>query len=694
MLQAQIGHTVEAYIDDLIVKSKKESNHLQDLAEVFEILKLHKLHLNPEKCAFGVSAGKFLGYLVTQRVSAHAVSLALVRRVRTEDMPVYFTSKTLLRAETRYLPLEKLAFALVSAAKKLLPYFQSHTITVLTEHPLKSLFRKANLSNRVSKWAVELANFDIRFEPRRMIKGQNLIDFIAELTPEDTDILNTPTPQPITESTKAPMPWQLFQGNIWRLHVDEASNSNGAGAGIVLASPCGTLHESSLSIDFPATNNEAEYEALLTGLRSAVAMKVFDLVVYCDSQLIVNQVLGNYEAQDLRMSKYQAIVAELITHFQNFKIKQINREHNALADALAGLASASKASEFRTINFGSIDHPSFDTIPEVLNVELGPSWMDEIIAFLKHDTLPVDKKEAYRIRNKAAYYWLSESGQLYRKSFSGPYLFVVHPTQVPEILTELHSDYFSKWVKVEPLATITEADVRRFVWRNIVTRFNIPYSIVSDNGSQFIGKDLTSLYAEFGIRFFNFTPVYPQGNGQAEATIKIGCARIKRRLNSKRGKWAEELPRVLWVYRSTPTCSTGQMPFSMAFGMEVVIPLESRFPTLKTENFDPKTNGEDVEQKLILAEEKRDDAQLKLVEYQQQVTRGYNRSVQTKTFKPDDLVWRKVVQASKKQKCKPNWEGPFRVVKIIGECAYVLYDMNGKILTNPWNAQNLKKAYM
>lgn len=86
------------------------------------------------------------------------------------------------------------------AARKLLPYFQSHTIIVLTAHPLKSLFRKADLSNQVSKWAVELANFDIRYEPRTAIKGQILADFIAELTPEDTNNLISPaSPQPITE---------------------------------------------------------------------------------------------------------------------------------------------------------------------------------------------------------------------------------------------------------------------------------------------------------------------------------------------------------------------------------------------------------------------------------------------------------------------------------------------------------------
>ncbi|XP_058223078.1 uncharacterized protein LOC131332795 [Rhododendron vialii] len=118
---------------------------------------------------------------------------------------------------------------------------------------------------------------------------------------------------------------------------------NGARAGVVLVSPCGTLHESAINIDFPATNNEAEYEALLASLRSAIAMKVDDLAVFYNSQLIVNQVPGDYEARDPKM-KYQETAAELIQHFKKFKIEQINHKHNAYADAFTGLASTSKAS--------------------------------------------------------------------------------------------------------------------------------------------------------------------------------------------------------------------------------------------------------------------------------------------------------------------------------------------------------------
>ncbi|XP_058211655.1 uncharacterized protein LOC131323833 [Rhododendron vialii] len=359
------GIFLEAYIDNLIVKSQKEYNHLQELAEVFKILKFHKLRLNAEKCAFGMSAGKFLGHLVTrcgietdptqikavadlrpprtirevQRLTGMAVALnwfinkssdkchAFFHALKRKSQRSFRVDSGLRQSISQTQRLPELGSTngetkiirnplLVPRGLSSCSQFStdlSHTITILTEHPLKSLFQKADLSNKVSKWAVELANFDIRFQPRTTIKGQILVDFIAELTPEDTDILNTPTP---------PQP------------VDGSSNSNGARTRVVLVSPCGTLHESAISIDFPATNNEAEYVALLACLRSALAMKVDNLAVFCDSQLIVNQVLRDYEARDPRMMKYQETATELNQHFKKFKIEQINREHNAHADAV------------------------------------------------------------------------------------------------------------------------------------------------------------------------------------------------------------------------------------------------------------------------------------------------------------------------------------------------------------------------
>jgi ribonuclease HI len=568
------------------------------------------------------------------------------------------------------------------------------------------------------------------------------------------------------------------------MYVDGASNSRGAGAGIVLLSPDGVLHESSLTINFPASNNEAEYEALISGLKTAEALGIEELVIYSDSQLVVNQLSEEYEARDDRMRTYLSSAVGLIKGFKAIRVEHIPREQNAHADALAGLASACAASEHHSISFGSIDKPSFELEAinhAVLNIELGPSWMDEIITYLRDDVLPTDKKDAHRLRNKAALFWLNPNGKLYRRSFTGPYLLVAHPHQVPGIIEELHAgdsgchsggrslahraitqgywwptmkkdsedfvkrcrkcqmfapiihqpardlspltspwpfsqwgmdivgklpvapggfkflltatDYFTKWVEAEPLVTIEESDVIRFVWRNIISRFGVPFAIITDNGGQFSGQKYRALLDEYGIKWDTSTPGYPQGNGQAEAANKAISSGLKRRLESRRGKWAEELPRVLWAYRTTPRRSTGRTPFSLAFGMEAIIPLQIGLPTILTENFDEEVNNENIAADLDLAEEHRENARIKLASYQQEVAKGYNRSVRLRSFKPDDLVWKKVLEKSKKKKLMPNWEGPYRVLKHLGSGNYKLEKLDGSPIAKTWNANNLKKFY-
>ena len=120
-------------------------------------------------------------YLV---VSQHAISAVLVRAEGIQHLPIFYVSKTLLGAETRYLPLEKLALALMMASRKLAHYLHAHTIVVLTAFPLKALFERANFSGRILKWAVELGQFDIKFQPRTAVKAQALADFVAEFTPK------------------------------------------------------------------------------------------------------------------------------------------------------------------------------------------------------------------------------------------------------------------------------------------------------------------------------------------------------------------------------------------------------------------------------------------------------------------------------------------------------------------------------
>jgi hypothetical protein len=111
-----------------------------------------------------------------------AISAALIQEEEGVQKPVYFVSKALHGAEERYPQIEKLAFALVMASRKLWPYFQAHTIRVLTEYPLRKVMQKLDLSKRLANWAIELGEFDLEFDPRNAIKGQALANFLAEFT--------------------------------------------------------------------------------------------------------------------------------------------------------------------------------------------------------------------------------------------------------------------------------------------------------------------------------------------------------------------------------------------------------------------------------------------------------------------------------------------------------------------------------
>jgi hypothetical protein len=113
------------------------------------------------------------------------------------------------------------------------------------------------------------------------------------------------------------------------------------------------------------------------------------------------------------------------------------------------------------------------------------------------------------------------------------------------------TDYFTKWVEAEPLSNIRDVDTKRFLWKNIITRFGIPWAAISDNGTQFESKLFKGFCSDLGIRNFFSSPGYPQSNGQAEASNKVIMNGIKRKLEAAKGKWVEELPSILWTYRTT-----------------------------------------------------------------------------------------------------------------------------------------------
>nr|XP_023884720.1 uncharacterized protein K02A2.6-like [Quercus suber] len=185
-------------------------------------------------------------------------------------------------------------------------------------------------------------------------------------------------------------------------------------------------------------------------------------------------------------------------------------------------------------------------------------------------------------------------------------------------------DYFTKWAEAEALGNIRDTDVKKFVWKKIVTRFGVPESLISDNGLQFDSKAFHIFCKDLGIKNKYSTPAYPQSNGLAEATNKVILNGLKRRLDGAKGGWAEELPNVLWAYRTIPRRSTGESPFSLTYGSKAVIPAEVKLCSARVAGFDPEQNGEMMVGLLDSLEECREMATVRLAEYQQKLATRYN----------------------------------------------------------------------
>jgi len=182
---------------------------------------------------------------------------------------------------------EKLALSLVHAARRLRPYFQNHNITVKTDYPIQKILQKPDLAGQMSSWAVELSEFNIRYEPHGPIKAQCLIDFV-------NDLQDTPTE------------------DQWTLHVDGSSNPKGAGAGIVFEGPNDILIEKSLHFAFKTSNNQAEYEAILAGLTLAREVAVTTLTCKTDSKLTVGHLNDEFQIKDPILLQYYHLVRVVI----------------------------------------------------------------------------------------------------------------------------------------------------------------------------------------------------------------------------------------------------------------------------------------------------------------------------------------------------------------------------------------------
>jgi hypothetical protein len=169
---------------------------------------------------------------------------------------------------------------------------------------------------------------------------------------------------------------------------------------------------------------------------------------------------------------------------------------------------------------------------------------------------------------------------------------------------------------------------------------------------------------------------------------------LKRKLGERKGDWVDDLPEVLWVYRTTRRTPTEETSYALAFGTKAIIPIELGSRSLQLETYKAETNDEGLKLHLDLLQEKLDHAQITMLAYQERVARYFNRKLKPRSFRVGDLVSRKVTLATRDSaegKLPPNWEGPYKVVSCQRPGAYYLEDFVGKVLPRPWNVDHLKR---
>jgi ribonuclease HI len=249
--------------------------------------------------------------------TTHVVSTALVVE-RVEEghaylvqHPVYFISEVLEPSKKKYPQVQKLLYAVLLTARKLHHYFDDHKVIVVTRFPIGDI-----LHNKEA-----IGAHDIEFRPRTAIKTQALVDFISEWTEQQ-------------------VPDNPETAEVWRMYFDGSLKLQGAGTGILFVAPGGEQLKYALQLLFLASNNAAEYEALIHGLNITISLGIKRLMVYEDSLVVISQINKEWDCSNDSMGKYYTTVRKLEDKFEGLEFHHVERDRNAAADALSKLGSS------------------------------------------------------------------------------------------------------------------------------------------------------------------------------------------------------------------------------------------------------------------------------------------------------------------------------------------------------------------
>nr|GEY54276.1 reverse transcriptase domain-containing protein [Tanacetum cinerariifolium] len=603
--ESQMGRNIEVYVDDLVVKSHTEAEMVRDIEEMIQTLRKINMKLNPKKCSFGLAEGVFLGYVITPE--------------GIKPCPDK-TTATLKKC------IKKSDFRWTTEAKQAFQQLKQH-----------------------------LSDLPILAAPKPQ---EELIMYLSTTHGAISAVL-------MTERGIAQMPVYF----ISRALQDGSSCVDGSGVGLILTNPDGVEFTYALRFQFAASNNEAEYEALIAGLRIATQIGVKNIQANVDSKLVANQVLGAYVAKEDNMIKYLEITKGLV-----LETKSITRKE----------------------------------VTAVIEEE-GPTWMTELVNYLKEGILPEDEKEGRKLRLKARQYELME-GIFYKRSFLTPWLRCVGPLQAEYVMKEIHDGscsmharprsveakairlgYFwptmhkdaqdmirkcSDWNRHSmPLSgragecqvpdsrngLLHEVDKSKGGGNNYrrtgeeirIGQYCMPFrysgEIILDNCKQFADNPFKDWCDKLNITQRFASVKHLRSNRLVERANRSLGEGIKARLGEGNKNWVEELPHVLWAHQTMIKLSHGDTPFSLTYGTEAVIPAEIGMPTYRTTAVDVVNNDGELRLNLDLLEEHRE------------------LTAMSEAKSKSKMMNNNASHAVAGGKLGPKWEGPYEVTDAFGK---------------------------
>ncbi|KAK1644293.1 hypothetical protein QYE76_062098 [Lolium multiflorum] len=418
-LKDHIGWNVCAYVDDIAVMTRKGSDLISDLTETFENLQRFVSRLGEKALPLYKLLKKTDKFFWDDAADASL-----------QESKEILVSPPILSAPKESEPM----LLYLAASNKVI------SLVIVVE-------RKEE-----AKWDIELSAFDINYKARIAIKSHILADFVADwIESPDADL----EPEPET----------------WVMHFDGSNQHQGLGAGVTLKSPTREELQYVLQIHFEATNNMAEYEALLHGMHIAKEIGIKHIICFGDSDLVAQQVAGTWNARNSVMATYRDEVDEIAKCFLGYEVKYVRRDDNTAADMLSNLGSGRKPIppgiflehlQIHSVKGANPENPDVAVSPAKEVMVITPAWTKPFLDYLlDRNKLPEDEVLARQVARRARSYTIVD-GHLYKRSANGVFIKCVSNQDGIEILREIHAGNCGH--HAAPRSLVAKAFRQGFYW--------------------------------------------------------------------------------------------------------------------------------------------------------------------------------------------------------------------------------------